>query len=135
MPDDVLLAKAATIERCLKRVKDVFTQAAGDLESNITAQDSIVLNIERACQATIDAAIRIVRIRGLGLPRDSRDAFHLLQLANILPPTLSVSLQKMVGFRNRAVHDYSTLDLERVRRLILDDFADLREFARILVQM
>ena len=48
MADDVVLNKAATIERCLQRV---LTEYAGDeqnLVANQTKQDAIILNLQRA---------------------------------------------------------------------------------------
>ena len=55
--DEVLLAKAASIERCLARIRDEYAGTATSL-SNITKQDAIVLNVQRACEAAIDGAMR-----------------------------------------------------------------------------
>ncbi len=43
MPDDVVLNKAATIERCLARIRDVYANDDASLIKDITKQDSIVL--------------------------------------------------------------------------------------------
>ena len=75
--NDVMLNKIATIERCLQRVKEEY---AGDKTTlqNYTKQDSIVLNLQRAIEASIDIAMHIVAQEKWGLPQNSRDAFHLL---------------------------------------------------------
>ena len=70
--DDVIIAKAATIERCLKRIKQ---EAEHNWKTDFTHQDALLLNLERACQASIDAASHIVRIRKLGIPKQSREVF------------------------------------------------------------
>ena len=41
-------------------------------------QDSILLNLQRCCEAAIDLAMHWVRVRRLGLPQESREAFTLL---------------------------------------------------------
>ncbi|WP_456378232.1 type VII toxin-antitoxin system MntA family adenylyltransferase antitoxin [Thiolapillus sp.] len=48
-----------------------------DLETNYTKLDSIILNLLRACEASIDAAMHIVRIRKLGIPLQSILENHL----------------------------------------------------------
>ena len=60
MGNDVLINKAAIIERCLARVEEEYAGHENELEKNFTRQDSIILNIQRACEATIDAAMHIV---------------------------------------------------------------------------
>lgn len=51
-PDNVLLNKAAIIERSLRRMREEY-EANLDLD-NFTHIDAMILNIERACQAAID---------------------------------------------------------------------------------
>ncbi|MHC1767858.1 MAG: DUF86 domain-containing protein [Verrucomicrobiia bacterium] len=60
MPDDVTLAKVEIIERCLRRISEVYAGNAANLFNDFTKQDSILLNLERACQAAIDLALHFV---------------------------------------------------------------------------
>ena len=73
MRSDVILNKIAIIERCIKRIHDEY---AGNPENlaNFTKQDSIILNIQRAVEASIDLAMHIVAEKALGIPQNSRDA-------------------------------------------------------------
>ena len=71
MVDDVLLNKSATIERCLKRIREEYGGEDTNLYHNITRQDAIVLNLQRACQAAIDLATHLVRIHSLGVPQEN----------------------------------------------------------------
>lgn len=125
MASDVLLNKVAIIERCLIRVREEYQGHEGELETDFTRQDSIILNLQRACEASIAAAMHLVRIRRLGVPQESRDAFSMICQAGIIDTGLRDRLQAMVGFRNIAVHDYRKLNLDVVRSIIekrLDDF-------------
>lgn len=67
MSDDVLIGKAAIIERCVARAREELA-ASPDFSSDLTRQDAAVLNIQRSCEAAIDMAFRMVRLRGLGAP-------------------------------------------------------------------
>jgi len=132
-PDDVILAKVEIIERCVRRIHEVYGGNPANLHQDWTRQDSILLNIERACQASIDLAMRLVAIRGLGLPAESREAFVLIANAGIIDHELSVSLQRMVGFRNLAVHNYRKLDLAMVQNLVEHRLGDFARFCAIAI--
>lgn len=128
--DDIVLNKAATIERCLRRITDEYAGDPANLEADLTRQDSIILNIQRACEASIDLAMHLVRKHALGIPQDSRQGFDLLAEAGRLDPAMAEALKRMVGFRNIAVHDYQKLNLEIVRAIIERHLGDLRGFAQ-----
>ena len=74
MVDDVILNKAASLERCLKRIQEEYAGRKQNLVENQTKQDAIVLNLQRACETAIDLAMYVVSQRKLGVPQDSRDA-------------------------------------------------------------
>ncbi|GAB6066981.1 type II toxin-antitoxin system toxin [Methylothermus subterraneus] len=133
--DDVLLNKAAIIERCLKRIEEEYRGHEDELETNFTRQDAIVLNLQRACEAAIDAAMHLVRVRRLGIPQSGREAFTLLAQVGVIPRDLAEALKKMVGFRNIAVHAYQELDVQILRSILEHRLNDLRRFARCLVEV
>ena len=59
------------------------------------------------------------------LRQSSRDSFTLLATHKVIDADLAVRLQKMVGLRNIAVHDYQALNLDIVIYVLhhhLDDF-------------
>ena len=54
MADDVLVNKAAAIERAVRRVRDEHAGDDSNLLTNQTKQDAIILNLQRACESSID---------------------------------------------------------------------------------
>jgi uncharacterized protein YutE (UPF0331/DUF86 family) len=126
--DDVTLQKAAIIERCLRRVRDEHAGDDARLD-DITRLDAIVLNLQRACEAAIDLAMHRVRVHRLGVPQDSREAFSALAHAGLLDPDLATAMQRMVGFRNIAVHDYQALNLDIVKSVLKHHLGELERFA------
>ena len=129
--DDVLLNKAATVERGLARVRQALSADPG--LAGLDAQDVAVLNIQRAAQACIDGAMHAVRTARLGLPQTSRDAFEMLAEAGLLDARLAEALVRMVGFRNVAVHEYRALSLDVVRAVAADGLGDAEAFARWMI--
>jgi uncharacterized protein YutE (UPF0331/DUF86 family) len=134
MADDVILNKAASIERCLLRIVEEYGGDRQNLVANQTKQDAIILNLQRACETSIDLAMYVISQRRLGLPQESRDAFTLLQTAGILPTDLATRMHRMVGFRNVAVHEYARLNLDIVHTIITKHLDDFRTFSSTIVK-
>ena len=132
--NDVILNKTATIERCVKRIHEVY-EGNPDTLSDYTKQDSIILNIQRACEASIDLAMHIVSERKLGVPKASREAFKLLQDASLIDETLAKTLMNMVGFRNIAVHDYQALQLEILQAILEKHINDFTQFTKVVLEI
>jgi len=55
----VSINKIETIERCVNRINEVYDNNPENLNDYIK-QDSIILNIQRACEAAIDLAMHII---------------------------------------------------------------------------
>jgi len=125
MVDDVLLNKAATIERCVARAREEYAAAAGHFASDYSRQDAAVLNIQRACEAALDMGQHLIRRDRLGVP---------LARAGWITTALALNLKKMVGFRNVAVHDYQSLLLPITVDVITQHLDEFVEFSSALLR-
>ena len=96
MIDDIDLNKAAIIRRCLKRISEEYRGNPSRLD-DFTIQDSIVLNLLRACEAAIDLAMHRVAQGRFGIPQTSRDSFQLLAQNGILSQASATAMKHMVG--------------------------------------
>ncbi|NGX52011.1 MAG: hypothetical protein KR126chlam5_00304, partial [Candidatus Anoxychlamydiales bacterium] len=132
--DDVILNKIAIIEKCINRIKEEYIGSEKEFESNFTKQDSIILNLQRSCEAAVDLAARLIRLNNLGVPQKTRDVFVFLEEGKIISQDLSKRLQKMVGFRNIAVHDYKSLNLAIVKSIIEKQLGDFLEFTKLVLE-
>ncbi len=130
--NDVIINKIATIERCLERINVVYAEVGDNLSTDFTRQDSIVLNLQRACEASIDLANYINKQKKLGIPKSSRDSFELLLKAVLLPEKVATNLKKMVGLRNIAVHDYQELNIDIVKFIVENHLVDFQHFIKAI---
>ena len=128
MESDVVLNKIEIMERCLSRINEEYNGDFDRIVANITKQDSVILNLERLCQASIDLGMHLVRTQGLGLPKESRECFLKLENAGFIKPTTALKLAKMVGFRNIAIHDYQKLNLVVVRSIVENELGIFIQF-------
>jgi uncharacterized protein YutE (UPF0331/DUF86 family) len=125
MADDVLINKAAVIERCVARAREEYARDPVTFATDFTRQDAAILNIQRACEAALDMGQHLIRRERLGVPQSARDVFVLLAQGGWIDATLADGLKRMVGFRNIAVHDYQALQLPITVSIIekhLDEF-------------
>lgn len=134
MVDDVLLNKAATIERCVNRVREEFHRDPSTFAADFTRQDAAILNIQRACEAALDIGHHLIRKHRMGLPQSARDVFNLLHQNGWIDVSLTQSLQRMVAFRNIAVHDYQSLLLPIMESVITDHLDEFLQFSRSVLQ-
>lgn len=132
-PDDVVLNKAASIERAVKRAIEEFQKEPASFTTDFTRQDAAVLNIQRACEAALDIGQHLIRKHKLGVPQSSRDVFSLLAAANFIPADLAEQLKKMVGFRNIAVHEYQRLQLPITEHIIQHRLGDFQRYCQLLL--
>lgn len=127
MGSDVIYNKIQIIERCVNRINEVYESNEENLK-DYTKQDSIILNIQRACEASIDLAMHIVSDKKLGIPQNSRDAFEILEANGLITKQTANNLKPMVGFRNIAVHDYQAINLDIIKIIIEKHLGDFKEF-------
>ena len=132
MTDDVLLNKVAVIERCLKRLREEFRGDPSRLE-NQTVEDAIVLNLQRACEASIDLAMHVVAGKRMGIPQSSGEAFEMLEREGVIEADLAQGLRRMVGFRNVAVHAYQEIDRAILLSILKDQLGDFGALCRALL--
>lgn len=125
---DVVLAKVATIDRCLRRIEET-RDPARDLDPQ-DAEDIVELNLLRAVQAGVDLAGHVVATEDLGLPSKLADNFTLLERQGLITSDLADHLRRMAGYRNVAVHEYAEVDPEVVESIVTNRLGDLRELSR-----
>jgi uncharacterized protein YutE (UPF0331/DUF86 family) len=132
--DKVLARKAKVIERCVGRAREEHALAEGLFLSNYSRQDAAILNIQRACEAALDMAQRVVSTQKWGVAETSRDLFGVLQRNAVIDEKMTTTLSHMVGFRNLAVHDYEDLDMRIVESIIQNDASDLLAFSELVLK-
>ncbi|ART48663.1 type VII toxin-antitoxin system HepT family RNase toxin [Acidovorax carolinensis] len=134
MVDDVLLNMAATIERRVLRAREEYFSDPASFPTNFSRQDAAILNIQRACEAALDMGQHLIRRDRLGVPQSARDVFALLAQSGRIEPPLAEGLQRMVGFRNIAVHDYQSLQLPITVAIIEKHLDEFLQYSKAILQ-
>ena len=131
---DILINKAATIERCVARALEEYRHDPNNFATDFTRQDAAILNVHRACEAALDMGQHLIRREHLGVPQSARDVFTLLAQGSWIDETLADSLKRMVGFRNIAVHEYQALQLPITINIITKHLDDFLRYSEIILK-
>ena len=132
-PDDVLLNKAATIERGVGRAREEYGRDPSTFATDFTRRNAAILNIRRACEAALDMGQHLIRRERLGVPQSARDVFALLARARWIDAALADALKRMVGFRNIAEHDDQTPQLPITVSIITGHLDEFLQYSRALL--
>lgn len=134
LDSELLVEKAAAIERHLARVSEKLPEDVEDFLPSTDASDAVILHLWQAVQSAIDLAVSASIHFQLGAPTGYGDAFSRLAEAGYLAPELAARLVRAAGFRNVVAHAYDTLDMARVYRAAQEGPADLRAFLKALAE-
>ena len=130
----VIINKSIIVENCLSRINEEYENNINNL-NDYTKQDSIVLNLQRACEACLDMAMYVVSTRKLGVPQVKREAFELLYRNNLIDKEMYINMKNVVGFRNIAIHDYKNIDDEVLIDILDNHLEELRSFSKAMLNL
>lgn len=131
---DVVYAKINRIQNCLRRIHSTIGNDVNRLD-NYDTQDVVTLNLQRAVQLVIDLAAHVVRGSSLGAPQTLKENFQLLFQNEMIDRKLKEKMEKMVGFRNIAIHEYEEINPEILKSIVKDHLQDLEEFYAAILKL
>jgi len=134
MADVLIMQKMDALSRCVARIEQKRPASLSMFEEDIDAQDIISVNLERAVQQCVDAAMIILSNLGAPVPATMAEAFDELYARRVIDEKLCASMQKAVGFRNLLVHAYQKIDWRRVWDIISNNIDDFRRFAEAVLR-
>jgi uncharacterized protein YutE (UPF0331/DUF86 family) len=133
--NDIVLNKKESVERCIEQIHRYYGLSSDiPFEKDYMKQDAIAINLQRAAEQVIDLANHVIKNRKLGLPKESKETFDILEAASVIPKDLADKLRGMVGFRNILVHQYDDLDLRIMIEVIEHRLGDLVDFTNYVVE-
>ncbi|MDI6907697.1 MAG: DUF86 domain-containing protein [Thermoanaerobacterales bacterium] len=131
---DKLRDKISYIEECLRDLTGLSAIPRERFISDRISYHAAVRILQTAIEAMIDAANHIVARERLGTPKSYAEAFKLLAKAGVIPRDFLPTVEKMVRFRNQAVHLYEDIDPAAVHDILRHHLTDFREFIGQIVR-
>ncbi len=102
-----------------------------DLKENIENVWSVTFGLVAGIEAVLDISQYILADKGIKIESYGKIPEKLFE-ANIIDKNFSEKMQKMVGFRNRAIHNYPSLDEKQLYEILQKDIEDFKELLEII---
>jgi len=130
MDKQLIAQKIESLRRCILRLKDKTPSDIEVLANDLDLQDIISLNLSRAVQLCVDIGAHVISEQNLPSPETMGKTFQILEQANIIDANTAENLQKAVGFRNIAVHNYERINWLIVHAIVNKHMSDFSNFAK-----
>jgi uncharacterized protein YutE (UPF0331/DUF86 family) len=134
MDRQVIDQKLESLRRCLSRIESKLPFDAAQLADDFDLQDIVSLNLTRAVQQAVDIGAHIASSQNQPGPSTMGETFDQLASMGVLSLDLAAQLKKSVGFRNIAVHNYSSINWQVVHAIVLNHLQDFKLFAFAVTQ-
>jgi uncharacterized protein YutE (UPF0331/DUF86 family)/predicted nucleotidyltransferase len=110
-----VVERLAELRRHLEHLRELRPRvtAGATLRRDLSLHNDVLYSLLTVCQVVIDVAGELSARRGLRF-EDYTEAVRNLAAFPEIPPELAAALEPLPGFRNVLIHEYVTLDLDRV---------------------
>ena len=101
-----------------------------DLKKDIENVWSVTFGLVAGVEAILDISQYILASKGIKIESYGKIPEKLFEIKIINKKTLE-RMQKMIGFRNRAIHNYPSLDEKQLYEILQKDVEDFKKFLKI----
>jgi uncharacterized protein YutE (UPF0331/DUF86 family) len=137
----MLLVDKALIGRKLERVESYLTQIGLKKDPGLASfmqdrdlQSIVLFNLIQAIQSCIDMGSHIISDSEWEMPSTQAEIFEILASRKIITNALAKKMIRMIGFRNRIVHEYEKTDMKIVHTVWKKHRVDIENFCRAVVK-
>lgn len=134
MDKQVIHLKLVSLKRCIDRIREKTPEKPEDLLFDYDLQDIIILNLQRAVQISVDIAAHILSGTDSKIPATMAHSFQILHEKQIISSPVAERMQKSIGFRNIAVHEYISLNWNFIYSIITTNIDDFKDYASEIVK-
>ncbi len=126
-----LVERLAQLRRHLDHLQELRPRVTGaSLARDLSLHNDVLFSLLSVCQLVIDISGELCARRGLPF-EDYAGAIRGLTQDPSFPPTLVEELVRLPGFRDIVIHEYVSLDLDRVVEA-LDRLEPIGQFGEIV---
>lgn len=103
--------------------------SVSDIKSDVQKHWALRYGLFESIQIVIDISCHITSLYNLGNPKTYSECIELLANNKYLSTELGEKLVSMVGLRNLLTHEYISIDIQRLFKLLdhLNDFSDFAQ--------
>ena len=127
-----LIERLVEIDRYVRHLREIRSRVPdrAALERDLSLHNDVLFSLLMICQSVIDVASEM-GARGGERFEDYTSAIRALSRRPEFPAAVVQALEPLAGFRNVLVHEYVTVNLDRVIEA-LERLDDVERFVRII---
>jgi uncharacterized protein YutE (UPF0331/DUF86 family) len=129
----LILRKIERIDAYLKQIRQRKDPGFDAFRKDRDLQSIVLFNIIQSIQACMDIGAHLISDAGWGVPGSQSEIFDILSQNRLITKSLSQRMIKMIGFRNRVVHEYEKIDLRIVYEVWRKRIRDIDSFCKSIV--
>ena len=129
----LILRKIDRIETYLKQIRQRKDPGIEAFRKDKDLQSIVLFNLIQSIQSCIDIGTHIISDSVWETPGSQADIFEILSQKKIITKPLAGKMIKMIGFRNRIVHEYEKIDLKIVYEVWKKNIGDIEKFCKAIV--
>jgi uncharacterized protein YutE (UPF0331/DUF86 family) len=129
----LILRKFERIETYLKQIRSKKDPGFETFRKDKDLQSIVLFNLIQTIQACADIGSHIISDSEWEAPGAQADIFEILAQHKVITRPLSQRMIKMMGFRNRIVHEYEKIDLRIVYDVWRKNIKDIERYCKSIV--
>jgi uncharacterized protein YutE (UPF0331/DUF86 family) len=127
---EVYTKKVSRITQYLDYLKKQSKISFSEFIKNYDTQSAILYNLEKCLQALIDLLLHVISDEGWAVDGSHSEIYTTLSKNKVLPNESAENFRKMMGLRNRLVHEYGEIDLKIIHRIIANNLNDIQKIIK-----
>ena len=131
---EVITKKFQELNRYLKELEDFKSISWHEFSSSLGKQWMVFHGLQLSVQALIDVGNHILAAMGENRIEDYADIIDKLGEKNIIPSEFARQIRGMVGLRNILIHEYVSIDLNKIYEILQNRLDDFRDFIKYINQ-
>ncbi|KKP97461.1 MAG: hypothetical protein US25_C0002G0006 [Candidatus Moranbacteria bacterium GW2011_GWE1_36_7] len=126
---ELVQRKINKIEIYTEELQPILKLTPSEILSDYTKLRTVERNFQLMVDTVIDINTHIISQDNLRAPEDATDTFHVLEKVHVLPMEFVQKFSPVVGLRNKIVHDYEDINVEKLINDIKTGVSQFGEYA------
>ena len=127
---NLIKKKLGELENYILTLEGLRIYSITELQKNREKFWSVEHGLQLSVQLVIDMGNHILAAIGEQEIEDYVDVIDKLGERGIIPSEFSQTIRGMAGFRNILIHEYATVDTQKVYQVLHNQLDDFRKFAK-----
>ena len=132
--NDEIASKLELLGEYVNILKGYQHSKIEDLQTDHTLKGAVERYLEVSLECTIDIGEMIISREKLKRPETYQEVFLVLGENEILPEDFAIKFAPSAGFRNRLVHMYSKIDINKLYYYLQNNVKDIEQFGKYIAQ-